>query len=40
MYFPAQGLVVCTRCRYTVLPGYVDAYLKDEKTHKIPKKDR
>jgi hypothetical protein len=32
--------VVCTRCRYTVLPGHIDTYLKDTKTHKIPKQDR
>jgi hypothetical protein len=23
-----------------VLPGYINAYLRDEKTYKIPKKDR
>jgi hypothetical protein len=40
MYFPAQGLVVCTRYKHAVLPGHINAYLRDEKTHKMPKKDR
>jgi hypothetical protein len=40
IHFPAQGLLVCSKCKHAVLPGHVDVHLKDSTTHKMPKSKR
>jgi hypothetical protein len=32
--------VVCSDCKYAVLPSHIDAHLKDEGKHKAVKADR
>ena len=40
VHFQAQGVVVCSECKYAVLPSHIDAHLKDEGKHKAVKADR
>jgi uncharacterized protein (DUF2225 family) len=40
VHFLAQGVVVCSKCKYAVLPSYVNTYLKDKEKHKAVKADR
>ena len=40
MHFPEPGIIVCSECKHGVLPGHVDAHLKDEEKHKIVIEDR
>ncbi|PVH70934.1 hypothetical protein DL98DRAFT_617230 [Cadophora sp. DSE1049] len=40
VHFPVRGIVVCSECKYAVLPSHVDAHLKDEGKHKAVKADR
>ena len=40
VHFPAQGVVVCSECKYIVLLSHIDAYLKNKRKHKAVKADR
>ncbi|KAK6593640.1 hypothetical protein H4I95_11032 [Botrytis cinerea] len=40
VHFPVQGVVVCSECKYAVLPSHINAHLKDEGKHKAVKVGR
>ena len=40
VHFPAQGVIVCSKCKHAVLPSHINAHLKDEGKHKAVKADR
>ncbi|TGO45851.1 hypothetical protein BCON_0361g00110 [Botryotinia convoluta] len=40
VHFPAQGVIVCSECKYAVLPSHVGTHLKDKEKHRAVKADR
>jgi hypothetical protein len=40
VHFLAQEVVIYSEYKYTMLPSYIDAYLKNKKKHKAIKADR
>ncbi|KAM3088997.1 hypothetical protein ACMFMG_000616 [Clarireedia jacksonii] len=40
IHFPAQGVIVCSECKYNVLPSHVETHLKDKEKHRAMKADQ
>ncbi|KAM3067126.1 hypothetical protein ACMFMG_011681 [Clarireedia jacksonii] len=40
VHFPAQGVIVCSECKYAVLPSHVETHLQDKEKHRTVNTDR
>ncbi|PQE08863.1 c2H2-type zinc-finger domain-containing protein [Rutstroemia sp. NJR-2017a BBW] len=40
VHFLAQGVIICSECKYAVLPSHIDTHLKDKEKHRAMNIDR
>ena len=40
VYLPEQHIVICSVCKYAVLPNSINAHLRDEPKHKMTVESR
>lgn len=40
VHFPQHGIIVCSECKYAVLPNHINRHFSNKRKHKIDKRAR